>query len=541
MPRKGSKGSICSRCGCTKNPSGYCPTCYQIKKSSSSTPSYTYTRAATVKPRAATVQPKGICSKCGHNKNPSGYCPTCYQIKKSNTSEPSSLNYFTTAKAPSPRTCSQCGCAKNPSGYCPTCYQLKKKKQSTPVAKISTDKAAHMICSKCGYAKNPSGYCPTCYQIKKQEKEECAAYTVSLAEDFVQVSTPIERVNESGYISSNSSPTKESTTASSPETITWSNILCSKCGCTKNSSYCQICNEEEKQESIETSLEKDFLLVGSPIKREDDSGCVIISDVEDELLPSDSNPDRKTASPTRVNSATSTTPNKSTPTKAPTTTSSKKPTTTDAKTQATPLRDIPTIPPSTQPIGTSPVTVTTLDEQSTEWTYISKRMLQTMPQTTTIQRIYKVHNEWLMERYKLAKRRMLWKYNNKITEKILFHGTSKIPPLKIINSEFGFDFRHCSKGLWGIGTYFAVNANYSNSYSYKPEGGQGYREILAVWVLTGESYRCEPDKTLRRPPAKSSNSAESYDTVCGHVGDSDVYVVYDHEKAYPSYIVQYTV
>ncbi len=22
------------------------------------------------------------CSKCGHTKNPSGYCPTCYQIKK---------------------------------------------------------------------------------------------------------------------------------------------------------------------------------------------------------------------------------------------------------------------------------------------------------------------------------------------------------------------------------------------------------------------------------------------------------------------------
>ncbi len=168
------------------------------------------------------------------------------------------------------------------------------------------------------------------------------------------------------------------------------------------------------------------------------------------------------------------------------------------------------------------------------------RMLQTMP-SATIQSISKVHNEWLMERYKLAKRRLLCKYNNKkIKEYILFQGTSEVPPRKIINTEFGFDFRHCSAGLWGIGAYFAVNANFSNSYSYKPMG-EGYREILAAWVLTGESYRCEQDKTLRRPPAKSPDSDESYDTVCGHVGGSDVYVVYDHEKAYPSYIIRYTV
>lgn len=35
MPRKQashSSASTCSKCGCTKNPSGYCPTCYQIKR-----------------------------------------------------------------------------------------------------------------------------------------------------------------------------------------------------------------------------------------------------------------------------------------------------------------------------------------------------------------------------------------------------------------------------------------------------------------------------------------------------------------------------
>ena len=190
---------------------------------------------------------------------------------------------------------------------------------------------------------------------------------------------------------------------------------------------------------------------------------------------------------------------------------------------------------STQPMA---VTLTLLNKHSGEWSYFNKRMLQTMPKAT-IQGIYKIYNEGLIERYKFARKRMLCKNSGNLNEMMLFHGTSNVPPSKIINAEFGFDFRHCIKGLWGVGTYFAMNASYSNSYSYKPPG-QGQKEMLAAWVLTGESYRCEPDEKLRRPPVKSVDGEECYDTVCGHVGGSDVYVVYDHEKAYPRYLIRYT-
>ncbi len=197
---------------------------------------------------------------------------------------------------------------------------------------------------------------------------------------------------------------------------------------------------------------------------------------------------------------------------------------------------------STQPMAPSIVTVTLtlLSKQSEEWSYFSKRFLQTIPKST-IKGIYKIHNKWLMERYRFARKRMLYKNSGKVNEMVLFHGTSNVPPNKIITSEFGFDYRHCSRGLWGVGTYFAVNAGYSNSYSYKPPG-QGQKEMLAAWVLTGESYRCEADGKLRMPPAKSADGEECYmyDTVCGHMGGSDVYVVYDHDKAYPSYLIRYT-
>ncbi len=199
---------------------------------------------------------------------------------------------------------------------------------------------------------------------------------------------------------------------------------------------------------------------------------------------------------------------------------------------------VPNTLASTPPTVSPAITLTLLSEQSGDWNYFSKRMIQTMPKAT-IQEIYKIYNEGLIERYKFARKRMLCKNSGNLNEMILFHGTSNVSPSKIINSEFGFDFRYCTKGLWGVGTYFAMDASYSSSYSYKPPG-QGQKEMLAAWVLTGESYRCEPDEKLRRPPAKSVDGEEYYDTVCGHVGGSDVYVVYDHEKAYPRYLIRYT-
>jgi len=58
------------------------------------------------------------------------------------------------------------------------------------------------------------------------------------------------------------------------------------------------------------------------------------------------------------------------------------------------------------------------------------------------------------------------KYRGITNEKELFHGTSSTPPEKIFRSEQGFDFRFCSRGMWGTGAYFAVNASYSNNYAY---------------------------------------------------------------------------
>ena len=181
-----------------------------------------------------------------------------------------------------------------------------------------------------------------------------------------------------------------------------------------------------------------------------------------------------------------------------------------------------------------------------EWKRIQSCMLKTLP-SAQIVKLERIQNQWLLEKYTFSKQRMTEKNKGDVNEKELFHGTKKTPPEKIFKSEHGFDFRFSSQGMWGEGTYFAVNAQYSDRYAYSV--GDNKRMILAK-VLTGETCRCQPDGNLKKPPVKPSQPRpdsssgevfedERYDSVSGNTSGSDIFVIYDHEKAYPAYLITY--
>ena len=44
---------------------------------------------------------------------------------------------------------------------------------------------------------------------------------------------------------------------------------------------------------------------------------------------------------------------------------------------------------------------------------------------------------------------------------------------------------------------------------------------------------------MNRCQAKESFAGERYDSVSGQSGGSDIYMVYDHDKAYPAYLITY--
>lgn len=182
---------------------------------------------------------------------------------------------------------------------------------------------------------------------------------------------------------------------------------------------------------------------------------------------------------------------------------------------------------------------------SKEWNNEFSNIKKTLPGAIIV-KLERIQNKWLWERYSFAKKRMSKTNNDHVNEKHLFHGTRTTPPEKVFNSEKGFDFRYSKAGLWGMGSYFAVNASYSDAYAYQTMmHGVNVKQMFICKVLTGESYVARAkDESLRQPPLKLATSRgsfaeERYDSVKGYTNGSDVYVVYDHEKVYPAYLVTY--
>jgi hypothetical protein len=188
------------------------------------------------------------------------------------------------------------------------------------------------------------------------------------------------------------------------------------------------------------------------------------------------------------------------------------------------------------------VTLKSVSRGSEEWAEIEKMIHVSLP-SAKIQTLQRIQNQWLWEKYNFSKERMHEQNNGVINEKRLFHGTSSTPPEKIFRSSQGFDFRYCTRGMWGTGTYFAVNASYSDNYAFNSAGS---KQLILAKVLTGETYRSSPDSSLKKPPVKKHAQTsgtfvdELYDSVSGHANGSDIFIIYDHEKAYPDYLITYT-
>lgn len=173
---------------------------------------------------------------------------------------------------------------------------------------------------------------------------------------------------------------------------------------------------------------------------------------------------------------------------------------------------------------------------SPEWSKICIRMRTTIKcQVVSIKRI---QNEFLWEKYVQHKELMSHKGPQSVLEMELFHGTRGNPPNYIYESEEGFDMRYSREGMWGVGNYFAENANYASCFAYKTT--DGILQLFLVKVLVGDSCEIFPDSTLRMPPFKADGKVR-YDTVNGHSKGSRVCITYSNDKAYPFYLISYTV
>lgn len=178
-----------------------------------------------------------------------------------------------------------------------------------------------------------------------------------------------------------------------------------------------------------------------------------------------------------------------------------------------------------------------------EWEDIEKLFKATLP-NSNLRQIQRIQNKWLWEKYSFCRKRMIEKNGVMgANEMMLFHGTRQTPPKVIYTSEHGFDFRFgTSGGLWGKGAYFACDAYYSNNYAYKQVGNSfcgNQNQMFLAFVLTGDSFTHRVDRTLDKPPIKNFFTLEHYDSINGITASTKIYVVYDHDKSYPAYLITY--
>ena len=179
---------------------------------------------------------------------------------------------------------------------------------------------------------------------------------------------------------------------------------------------------------------------------------------------------------------------------------------------------------------------------SAEWQQVEGKFASTMG-GGKVRSIDRIQNSWIWYKYVFQKKRMEMKNSGRINEMELFHGTRRNNPSSIYEGEYGFDMRFCQNGMWGLANYFAVNASYSHNYAYTSGNG---RQMFLVKVLTGDTYNCPSNTSLRMPPVKPSTTQVGvemaqmrYDTVSGTTNGSQVFMTYDNDKAYPAYLITY--
>ena len=108
----------------------------------------------------------------------------------------------------------------------------------------------------------------------------------------------------------------------------------------------------------------------------------------------------------------------------------------------------------------------------------------------------------------------------------------------IYESEEGFNMNYSNPdGMWGRANYFAVNSSYSNSY--RSTQSNGVFQMFYAQVIIGNTSVQKPDNKIIVPPFLPGSTTDRYDSIQGHTGGSDVFMVYANKKAYPEYLITF--
>ncbi|XP_056389292.1 protein mono-ADP-ribosyltransferase PARP14-like [Hyla sarda] len=193
------------------------------------------------------------------------------------------------------------------------------------------------------------------------------------------------------------------------------------------------------------------------------------------------------------------------------------------------------LPDHWQPMNNSLVIEVDLPVGSSEYSQVQQQFAQTCG--NRILKIQRIQNKDLWLNYQIKKQTIDTRNGTTNNEKQLFHGTDLNSVKHINHNGFnrGYAGRHAA--MYGNGTYFAVNANYS-ARGYSRPDAQGQKHLYLARVLTG--VFCGGQSGMVAPPAKNpSNSTDLYDSVTDNPGNPSMFIIFNDIQAYPEYHITF--
>ena len=120
----------------------------------------------------------------------------------------------------------------------------------------------------------------------------------------------------------------------------------------------------------------------------------------------------------------------------------------------------------------------------------------------------------------------------------LFHGTMAQHVDTICNDNLDFRLAGDRVGaLFGQGSYFAVEAKYSDLYC-QPAPNR-HKFMFVVKCLAGKCAQGDPK--FKRPPPVDPKDAQKglYDCCVDNPANPKIYCIFDNHQYYPEYIIEY--
>jgi hypothetical protein len=186
-----------------------------------------------------------------------------------------------------------------------------------------------------------------------------------------------------------------------------------------------------------------------------------------------------------------------------------------------------------------------LNSDSTEFKEIENRFKLTLKNSYNIISIKRIQNIVLWEKYQLEKSR-IEKEKNFVEEKLLFFANQNIKPEYIYKNGFDISFAQ-DDSPWGRGICFYLRADHIVSRIQNFENNLNSKVIFLADVLTGMAHISpKPNAQLRKPPYYDASKYIYYDSITntenftGNAEANQLFVVYNNEKAYPKYMIEFT-